>query len=101
MNTRTQIAIAFAATVFSAASAFARDQGIINQAGVYERSMAVYLHPAGYFFEPQAVSTPVIRNMDHPAVAARRAPLASDTQAWSHPALRNGVSRGVLAAGSH
>lgn len=100
MNPSIRIAIAAAATLFTASTVFARDQGIINQAGVYERSMAVYLHPAGYFFEPQPVTATLVRNADHPAVAARRLQGADSRQSWNHPALRNGVSRSLLAGGA-
>lgn len=85
------------ASILVATSVQARDQGVINQTGVYERSMAVYLHPAGYFFEQQIVAAAPVRNTDHPAVAARRAVQPAQTQAWSHPALRRSVSRSLIA----
>ena len=81
-----------------ATPALARDQGIINQSSTYERSMAVYMHPAGYFFEAQPVVASVARNTDHPAVLVNRQAWANElpAAAFRHPALGISVSRSLL-----
>ncbi len=86
------------AAAVNATPALARDQGIINQSSIYKRSLAVYLHPTGYFFETQLVVAAVTRNADHPAVLVKRQAWANETPVtlFRHPALDISVSRSLV-----
>lgn len=100
MNRINQITFAAASVIaiLTAAPAAARDQGIINQAGPYERSMAIYLHPAGYFFEAQTVPAAVQANAEHPALLVKQQAVMRNVEVAlpSHPAMATGAHHALI-----
>jgi hypothetical protein len=85
MKTRSILATALLFTCL-ASSAFARDQGIINQANPLDCTMRFYMHPAHLYLSSEAPHS----FGEHPAVAAKRSDAQVDGTAQPttrpHPA---------------